>query len=85
MRVAFVHDWLLGMRGGEKCLEALVEKYPDSEVFTAFLDRENLSKTLKQQKITPSRLNSLPGIKKVLQTSFTLLPLGCSRNFNKFS
>jgi hypothetical protein len=34
MRVALVHDWLTGMRGGEKVLEALCELFPDAELFT---------------------------------------------------
>jgi len=33
-RVALVHDWLTGMRGGEKVLEVLCELYPDATLFT---------------------------------------------------
>ena len=32
--LALVHDWLTGMRGGEKVLEVLCERYPDAELFT---------------------------------------------------
>ena len=31
---ALVHDWLTGMRGGEKALEVLCERFPDAELFT---------------------------------------------------
>lgn len=34
MKLAFVHDWLTGMRGGEKALEVLCERFPDAELFT---------------------------------------------------
>jgi hypothetical protein len=34
MRVALVHDWLTGLRGGEKVLDALVELFPDAAIFT---------------------------------------------------
>ena len=34
MRVALVHDWLTGMRGGEKCLEVLAEVFPRADLFT---------------------------------------------------
>ena len=27
-RVVLVHDWLTGMRGGEKCLEVLCRRWP---------------------------------------------------------
>ena len=33
--VALVHDWLTGMRGGEKVLEALCELYPDAAALHA--------------------------------------------------
>jgi glycosyltransferase involved in cell wall biosynthesis len=33
-RVALVHDWLTGMRGGEKVLDLLVERLPHASVFT---------------------------------------------------
>ena len=33
-RVALVHDWLTGMRGGEKVLEVLCERFPHAELFT---------------------------------------------------
>ena len=34
MKSRFVHDWLTGMRGGEKVLEVLCELFPDAELFT---------------------------------------------------
>ena len=34
VRVALVHDWLTGMRGGEKALERLCELFPAAELFT---------------------------------------------------
>ena len=34
MRLALVHDWLTGMRGGEKCLEVLCRRFPGAELFT---------------------------------------------------
>jgi glycosyltransferase involved in cell wall biosynthesis len=32
--VAIVHDWLTGMRGGEKVLDAICELYPDATLYT---------------------------------------------------
>ena len=34
IRVALVHDWLTGYRGGERVLAALCELYPQAEIFT---------------------------------------------------
>ena len=33
-RVVLVHDWLTGMRGGEKCLEVLCRRWPRAPLFT---------------------------------------------------
>ncbi len=33
-RVALVHDWLTGMRGGEKVLESLCRLFPDADLLT---------------------------------------------------
>ena len=42
-RTAIVHYWLLGMRGGEKVLEALCRLLPDADIFTLFYDPERVS------------------------------------------
>src|SRR4029453_6200352 len=36
MRTAVVHDWLNGMRGGEKVLEAILPLVPNPTIFTLF-------------------------------------------------
>ena len=34
MKVALVHDWLTGMRGGERVLEQMIKLYPGAEIHT---------------------------------------------------
>lgn len=34
MRVALVHDWLTGMRGGERVLLEFLEMYPNADIYT---------------------------------------------------
>ncbi|RIL08328.1 MAG: glycosyltransferase family 4 protein, partial [Proteobacteria bacterium] len=34
MKVALVHDWLTGLRGGERCLQALLGIFPEADIFT---------------------------------------------------
>lgn len=36
LRVAIVHDWLTGMRGGERCLEDFCALLPHAQIFTLF-------------------------------------------------
>src|SRR5260370_805706 len=58
MRVAIVHYWLLGMRGGEKVVEALCRLYPNAELFTLFYQPEKVSPLIRSRRVTASFLNS---------------------------
>ena len=60
MRVALIHDWLTGMRGGEKVLEVLCELYPDADLFTLFHDRGSVSPAIERHRITTSFVQHLP-------------------------
>jgi glycosyltransferase involved in cell wall biosynthesis len=59
-RVALVHDWLTGMRGGEKVLEALCEIYPDADIFTLVHRKGSVSDTIERHRITTSLVQRLP-------------------------
>src|SRR5579884_1216225 len=59
MRVALVHYWLLGMRGGEKVLESLCRMFPDADIYTLFCDPARLSDTIRRHRIHVSGLNPL--------------------------
>jgi len=71
MKVAIIHYWLVGMRGGEKVLEELCALYPDADIFTLVADVDKLSPALRRHKITTSFLQKLGGVK----TYQKLLPL----------
>ncbi len=60
MRVALAHDWLNGMRGGEKVLEALCERYPEADIFTLFHVPGSVSDTIERHRIITSSLQKLP-------------------------
>ena len=57
MRVAIVHYWLLGMRGGEKVVEALCRMFPDADLFTLFYDPERVSRLIRSKTVRTSFLN----------------------------
>jgi glycosyltransferase involved in cell wall biosynthesis len=59
-RVALVHDWLTGMRGGEKVLEAIGEIYPDAVLFTLVRVRGALTEGLERRQIRTSFVQRLP-------------------------
>ena len=57
MRVGLVHYWLLGMRGGEKVLEAFCRMYPDADIFTLFYDPARVSPAIRSHRVHASWLN----------------------------
>lgn len=56
LRVALVHDWLTGMRGGEKVLEAIGGLFPQAPIFSLFAFPEKLSPALRRHPIHTSLL-----------------------------
>ena len=65
IKVALVHDWLNGMRGGEKCLEVLCELFPDADLYTLIHEKGKLSKVIESMKISTSFIQHMPfGLKK---------------------
>ncbi len=59
MAVAIVHYWLLGMRGGERVVEALCRLAPDADIFTLFYDPEKVSPLIRSRRVQASFLNSM--------------------------
>jgi glycosyltransferase involved in cell wall biosynthesis len=60
LRIALVHDWLTGMRGGEKVLEVLCELYPHATLFTLLHNKGSVSETIEKMKIRTSFIDRLP-------------------------
>ena len=64
-KVALVHDWLNGMRGGEKCLEVICELFPQADLFTLIHQKGELSNIIESMRIKTSLIQKLPfGLKK---------------------
>src|SRR5579871_4061367 len=74
MRVALIQDWLTGMRGGEKVLEALCELFPDADIFTLFHHPERISNLINSHRIYVSSLNSFPGTRRYYRSLLPLMP-----------
>ncbi len=74
MKIAVVHDWLNGMRGGEKVLEAILELYPQSAVYTLFHQQRKVSRSIESHRIVTSWLNRIPGINRYYRYLLPLFP-----------
>jgi glycosyltransferase involved in cell wall biosynthesis len=62
MRVAIIHDWLNGMRGGERVLEGLLAIFPDATVYSLLHERGQVSPFIESHRIVTSWLDRIPGI-----------------------
>ncbi len=73
VKVAIVHYWLVGMRGGEKVVEVLCDLYPEADIFTLVCDPAAISEKLKRHRITTSFLQKLGGVRHY-QKMLPLMP-----------
>ena len=58
-RVAVIHDWLTGMRGGEAVLEGILDVLPEAEIFTLFHFPGSVSEKIESRTIHTSSVQSL--------------------------
>lgn len=60
-RVAVVHDWLTGMRGGESVLEGILDVLPTADLFTLFHLPGTVSEKIESRRIQTSSLQRVAG------------------------
>jgi len=84
-RLAFVHDWLTGMRGGEKALEVLCERYPDAELFTLVHVPGSVSPAIERLRPHTSFIQHLPFVKHYYRQYLPLFPIAIEQfSFDRF-
>jgi glycosyltransferase involved in cell wall biosynthesis len=74
MRTAVVHDWLNGMRGGEKVLEEILALVPDPTIFTLFHVPGSVSREIERYPIRASYLDRLPFSRQLYRQFLPLFP-----------
>jgi glycosyltransferase involved in cell wall biosynthesis len=75
VKVALVHDWLTGMRGGEKVLEVLCELFPDADIHTLFHRRGSVSPAIERHRIATSFVQHLPMADRHYRRYLPLFPM----------
>ncbi|MBV9018570.1 MAG: glycosyltransferase [Alphaproteobacteria bacterium] len=75
MKVAIVHYWLVGMRGGEKVLEALCDLFPAADIFTHVYVPDAVSQKIRDHKIHTTFIGRLPRSSRMYQRYLPLMPL----------
>jgi glycosyltransferase involved in cell wall biosynthesis len=73
-RIAILHDWLVGLGGGERCLIRFHRLFPDAPIFTLLSDRSRIPSDLSDADIRVSRLQRVPGALGNYQKLMALYP-----------
>jgi glycosyltransferase involved in cell wall biosynthesis len=73
-RVVLVHDWLTGMRGGERCLEILCRRWPGAPLYTVLHKRGSVTKVIERRPIHTSFLGRLPSVHRYYRWLLPLMP-----------
>jgi len=85
LKVALVHDWLNGMRGGEKVLENLCELFPQAPIFTLHSELGKISETITRHPLRHSFIQHLPFKKNLYRWYLPLFPWAVKRfSFENF-
>jgi glycosyltransferase involved in cell wall biosynthesis len=73
-RVTLVHDWLTGMRGGEKCLEVVCRRWPQARLYTLLHRRGSVSQPIEALRPHTSLLQYLPAAWRYYRYLLPLMP-----------
>jgi glycosyltransferase involved in cell wall biosynthesis len=79
MKVALVHDWLTGMRGGERCLEVFCELFPEADLYTLVHVPGSVSPIIERRRIVTSFVQRFPGAGRHYRYYLPLFPAAIER------
>ncbi len=73
-RVAIIHYWLVGMRGGEKVLEALLRMFPEADIYTHAYNPDAVSPLIRSKRVFTTSVGKMPFAPKLYQKYLPLMP-----------
>lgn len=79
MRTLLCHDWLTGMRGGERVLEILCRGFPNAPIYTLIHNREAVSDVINSHHVHTSFLSRIPRVHELYRHMLPLFPLAIGR------
>ena len=75
MKVALIHDWLTGMRGGERALLAFCELFPDADLYTLVQVPGATDPIIERRRVRTSLIQSLPFPGQLYRHYLPLFPI----------
>jgi glycosyltransferase involved in cell wall biosynthesis len=79
LRIALIHDWLTGMRGGERVLEAICELVPHATLFTLLNVPGKVSPTIARHELRTSFIQRMPRAERYYRYYLPLFPFAIER------
>ncbi len=79
MRVALVHDWLTGLRGGERVLDEILGLFPNADLYTLVHVPGSTTARIDDRVVTTSFLSGWPGIARHYRKTLALMPWATRR------
>ena len=73
-RVILAHDWLTGMRGGERVLEVLCRSFPRAPIYTLIHNPAAVSDVINTHPVLTSWLQRVPGIRQHYRNFLPFFP-----------
>jgi glycosyltransferase involved in cell wall biosynthesis len=74
VRIALIHDWLTGMRGGERALLAFCEMFPDADLFTLVRVPGATDPIIERRRLRTSIIQRLPFAGRLYRHYLPLFP-----------
>jgi glycosyltransferase involved in cell wall biosynthesis len=74
LRVVLVHDWLTGMRGGEKVLDVFCRRWPQAHLYTLVHKKGSTSPAIEAARPRSSFLRFLPAVHRYYRYLLPLMP-----------
>lgn len=75
MRIAIIHYWLVGMRGGEKVIECLCRLYPEADLFVHVYRPDAVSPQIRAHRVTQTFVGRLPFAARLYKNYLPLMPM----------
>jgi glycosyltransferase involved in cell wall biosynthesis len=79
LKIALVHDWLTGFRGGERVLDHLAKRYPGADLFTLIHRRGRTTHEIDARRVTTSPIDRIPGADRHYRNLLPLFPWAIRR------
>jgi glycosyltransferase involved in cell wall biosynthesis len=75
VRVALIHDWLTGMRGGERALLAFCELFPEADLFTLVRVPGATDPIIERRRVRTSPIQYLPFASRLYRHYLPFFPI----------